>query len=228
MAGIPGVTGTSLNGDGVLAVSFNQIGVSAQGGLAPLLLVPASGAAGPPATGTHSQGEVFVDSAGNVYVCTAGGAPGTWQRMVPAAPGYNNLDAAGLGTAGSLNLLTVPIRAFDTTVSDPPADKTRASGPLVAGSTTTISLTGYKVDGIAVPLRSVGVIANLTARNASGPGTLTAYQAGSKVPVPPTLSFAGDTTVATLCIVGISSAGKMSIKATGATDCYVDVVGFLY
>jgi hypothetical protein len=133
IVGIPGVTGTSLNGDGVLGVSLNQIGVSAQGGLAPLLLVPATGAAGPPAAGTHSQGEVYVDSSGSFFVCRSGGSPGTWQRLVPAAPGYNNLDASGLGTAGSLNLLIAPIRAFDTTISDPPADPTRSAGPLAAG-----------------------------------------------------------------------------------------------
>jgi hypothetical protein len=37
--------------------------------------------AGPPASGAHLRGELVVDSAGNLYLCTADGTPGTWVRL---------------------------------------------------------------------------------------------------------------------------------------------------
>jgi hypothetical protein len=36
------------------------------------------GATGAPTSGAHVIGEMYIDSAGTTYVCTAGGTPGTW------------------------------------------------------------------------------------------------------------------------------------------------------
>lgn len=43
-------------------------------------LTPA-GSTGAPAAGAHTAGELHVDSAGKVFVCTANGTPGTWQQV---------------------------------------------------------------------------------------------------------------------------------------------------
>lgn len=36
---------------------------------------------GKPATGTHNQGELAMDSAGTLYLCVASGSPGTWKTV---------------------------------------------------------------------------------------------------------------------------------------------------
>jgi hypothetical protein len=79
-----GVYGTSENNIGVWGQSEQSYGASFQGGLAPLRLVP-SNTAGPPTTGTHNMGELYVDSQGVLYFCTAASstaAPaGTWKTV---------------------------------------------------------------------------------------------------------------------------------------------------
>lgn len=51
--------------------------IHAEGGKAQLHLQPMA-TAGPPTTNAHQLGEVYVDSAGKIYSCTAAGTPGTW------------------------------------------------------------------------------------------------------------------------------------------------------
>jgi hypothetical protein len=75
-----GVGASSTDGTGVDGHSTNGIGGVFYGGKAQLKLQP-SGTAGRPATGQHTKGELFMDSAGVLFVCTADGAPGTWRRF---------------------------------------------------------------------------------------------------------------------------------------------------
>jgi hypothetical protein len=51
-----------------------------EGGKAQLRLVPAT-TAGKPTTGAHTKGEIYMDSAGSLFVCTASGTPGTWKKI---------------------------------------------------------------------------------------------------------------------------------------------------
>jgi hypothetical protein len=83
-----GVTGTSIGGTGVRGlggwigvhgVSTTNTGVVAEGRV-PLRLVPGT-TVGPPVAATHFRGEVFVDNVGDLYLCTAGGNPGTWRKV---------------------------------------------------------------------------------------------------------------------------------------------------
>ena len=74
------------SGTGVDAVSTSGIGVSAQGGRAPLLLAPKTGT-GAPVSGEHRLGEVVVDSEGSMFHCKVTDTPGTWLRV-----GYNAID----------------------------------------------------------------------------------------------------------------------------------------
>lgn len=67
-------------------------------------VVPASGRAGPPTTGTHQAGELSRDTNGNVWVCTAGGTPGTW-----------GLDVALRGRAVTAVTLTAAGQQLSTT-----------------------------------------------------------------------------------------------------------------
>jgi hypothetical protein len=55
-----------------------------EGGRAQLWLVPKS-TAGNPTSGAHTKGEIYMDSAANLFVCTANGTPGTWRRVTTTA-----------------------------------------------------------------------------------------------------------------------------------------------
>jgi hypothetical protein len=218
-AGIGGQD-TSTGGIGVQAQSTNGLGLVAQGGLAPLQLTPAA-TTGPPASGTHGMGEVYVDSTGEVFVCTASGAPGTWQRFTPAAPSYDNALDGSLGAAGSVNLLSTPIRIYDT----------RPSGfPLHANSGVVVTVAGQTVGGVTVPPNVVGVIGNITVVNPSGQGWITIFAAAETAP-PDTSNInfqTGDIARANFCVVRLNG-GEMIIYALDAsTDVVFDVTGFIF
>src|SRR5215208_2388373 len=75
-----GVDGNSNSGVGVRGSSNSLYGGLFQGGKAPLKLQP-SHTGGRPTTGQHTKGELFMDSGGALFVCTADGTPGTWRRF---------------------------------------------------------------------------------------------------------------------------------------------------
>jgi serine protease len=100
------ILATSKNGSGVKASAAvtgivaigGDYGVEAKGARAPLLLDPASGV-GPPTSGDHLPGEIFLDANAALFQCVASGSPGTWVRV-----GFNPLN---------------PTRIFDTRNTSP-------------------------------------------------------------------------------------------------------------
>jgi hypothetical protein len=68
----------SGSGNGVYGYSSGGYGGLFNGGLAPLCIQP-SNTQGPPASGAHNMGELYVDTNGVLYFCTASGTPGTWK-----------------------------------------------------------------------------------------------------------------------------------------------------
>jgi hypothetical protein len=102
--GVLGINGNEQDGslsDGVKGISFGLqcsgvsgtnsregYGGSFDGGLAPLRLVPSrSNIPGPPTSGTHQMGELYVDNRGFLFFCTRGADPmnpndpGTWRQV---------------------------------------------------------------------------------------------------------------------------------------------------
>jgi hypothetical protein len=81
----PGIHGKS-SGSGVAAVygenTDGGYGGVFEGTRAPLRLVPQFSPTGFPASGLHASGELFVDTAGNLWFCAAGGSPGRWRQIV--------------------------------------------------------------------------------------------------------------------------------------------------
>jgi hypothetical protein len=71
------------NGSGVFGDSADGYGGEFEGGKAQLKLVP-KGTRGKPTTGTHTRGEIYMDSKGTLFVCTVSGTPGTWRRVQTA------------------------------------------------------------------------------------------------------------------------------------------------
>jgi hypothetical protein len=86
-AGFPAVygqhTGTAV-GYGVRGTSNSGYGGFFQGGKAQLRLVPGS-TVGKPTSGAHTKGEIYMDSTGTLFVCTASATPGTWKKVTTTA-----------------------------------------------------------------------------------------------------------------------------------------------
>ena len=78
-----GVLGRNAGGPGVEARD-SRYGAKFAGSRAQLLLVP-KGTAGRPTTGAHTKGEISMDSAAALFVCTASGTPGTWRKVTTTA-----------------------------------------------------------------------------------------------------------------------------------------------
>jgi hypothetical protein len=222
-------TSGSAGGKGVNASSTAGYGVQASGGRAPLRLNPAAGF-GPPTTGSHQPGEVYTDSEGAIFLCTGAGTPGTWNQLTASAPHYNNNGGitGSLGHAGSVNLLSAPIRVFDTRVADPPAAPSRPKGQVLAGSTTPLQITGVTVGGLLVPAGAVAVVGNVTAAVPAAIGYLTLYPAGETAPATSNLNYSAGVNVANYCVVVLNGSGQMDIFSQSQTDVIFDVTGFVY
>jgi hypothetical protein len=82
-AGI-GVNASSRDGLGVSGHSTNGLGAEFSGGKAPIRLAPAA-TPGAPTTGSHKRGELYVDSQGDLFLCTqdsVSGNAGKWRKVV--------------------------------------------------------------------------------------------------------------------------------------------------
>jgi hypothetical protein len=84
--------GTGAAGAGILGRNSGGNGVHGQGryggkfeGTRAQLLLQPKTTAGRPTSGTHVKGEMYMDSAGTLFVCTANGNPGTWRRVTTTA-----------------------------------------------------------------------------------------------------------------------------------------------
>jgi hypothetical protein len=79
-----GVVGDGKGGSyaGVFGRNNTGYGGRFEGGKAQLMLTP-GGSAGKPTTGTHSKGEIYMDSRGTLFVCTAGDGTtlGSWRKV---------------------------------------------------------------------------------------------------------------------------------------------------
>jgi hypothetical protein len=84
-----GVSGEGLNGTGVLGTGKTGVaGISPgtgyggyfEGGKAQLRIMP-SLESGRPTTGSHFKGEIYMDTAGTLFVCIGTGIPGKWRRL---------------------------------------------------------------------------------------------------------------------------------------------------
>jgi hypothetical protein len=193
------VTNTG-NGNNVAVVAQNVsgsgYGVQAMGGLAPLWLVP-NGTSGPPTTGGHNPGEVFVDANFALFHCVGAGTPGTWVRV-----GFNPL---------------LPVRILDT--RDGIGGIT---GPLKAG---TVNLTVGGKNG--VPTQASAVVMNATVTDGTAASYLTIWPLSPARPVTSNLNCTPGQTVANLVTVGLDPNGVILIfNNVGAVHVILDLAGF--
>jgi hypothetical protein len=236
-AGVRAVGGAG-SGAGVIADGGapNGVGIRAQGvgtgagatlvaATGPQLLLQPKAASGPPTSGTHIVGELWMDSGGTLWVCTSPtpGA-GTWVRLLGVPNG------AG---AGTVTLLPKPIRLLDTRLAS------GGAAPYATGSVHSLTVEGG-VDisdpgATLVPAGVSAAILNVTAVNATRPGFLQLYPPGITPPTPSTLNFLDARPVdnaATVRLVGgavsINVGGPASAaERQGSTHVIVDCSGYV-
>jgi hypothetical protein len=219
-------TGTPIGMYGVADID-GGVGAMFAGRRAPLRLVPAD-ASGAPAAGQHEIGELVVDSAGRVFVCTAAGTPGTWNELGAAAAAP---PAATIRP--TLQLLPTPERFVDTRRA-----LGGVQGVVAAGTTHTFSLTGR--DGQAldpalrIPDEATAIVGNLTVIGAPGtPGAYLTMWPGGEMPTVSNINYGpnsvGDA-IANGFTVGLADAGDghsgVRLFNFGQCDYIIDVTGY--
>jgi hypothetical protein len=170
-------------GIGVIATSKAGPAMAAQSELdgVTLELTPAA-RTGPPASmptglSEYRIGAVSVDEDGELWLCTATGAPGTWTRLLRE------------DTAAGRTIPITPFRALDTRESGgrpsgSPAVPGQKQGPLTGGETITLGLAGVS----PIPAAASGVVGSLIAVLPTYTGYLRAGASGSPL-VATALSF---------------------------------------
>jgi hypothetical protein len=247
-SGGSGLSGQSINGTGV--VGTGPSGVSGTGTIG--VVGTSNAVAGPGlfvAAGVIGQGNALCP--GMLAVNSHGGPamelfPGPTTLPATASPGQFIVLSDGslwyapssnqwiqLNTGTSVHLLSGPIRVFDSrsTGSASPAFPTRPVGPLAAGSTTTLKITGATVGGVSVPAGAAGVVGNVTVTNVAANGWLNLFPHGAPAPTPATPSNINyqpsENALANFCVVALNAAGQMDIFAEAKTDVIFDVTGYL-
>lgn len=187
-------------------------GLKASGGLAPLFLGAGSGPGAPlAASGAHQSGELYVDSNGNLFYCSASGTPGTWRQV------------SGTNTAGSFHALSSPERFIDT------RSGLGGSGILTRGTAVTFTLTnvnGQSGDAsLRIPTGAIAIVGNITSVSPGATGFVTLYPAdAANVPTTSNLNFTTGAVVGNNFTVGLSSSGQMKAIAQGGSSYQVHII----
>ena len=191
---------------------------------------------GAPGTANSPVVDFAVTSGTSAAKCVVATATSVTDAIIAAPQAfYLNAHTAGLPngairgqlsaastTAGALNLLSEPLRAYDS----------RAGEKLVAGTARTVDLaTGIGSGGSApaVPAGARAALVTITVTQNVGTGWVTAYS--NVLTVAPTTSTVNwstpNTDVATTTTVAVDGSGKIALLAgQNGTHVIVDVIGY--
>jgi hypothetical protein len=188
---------------GVFAASSAGYGLFASGGLAPIRIQPAN-TPGAPASGTHAVGELYVDSNGVFWGCSAGGTPGDWHSLVE-----------------QLHPLNPTIRVYDSRT------EFGGPGPLQSGmSSVVIDLN----ESAGVPAEASAALINLTVVNTVENGWLIAYPAGGPIPGTSNINWYASNQIFANNATPSLNAGQLQISSNGPltakSDFVIDVFGY--
>ena len=208
-----GVIGAAKSPGGIGVTGMGEVGVQAHSEAgSQLRLVRDAGVdfVGPSSPDSHhDQGEISLDSRGDLFLCTAAGTPGTWTRL-------NHQGAAFLPNAE---------RAFDSREGRQPIPGGGAKGILTKGGTRTIDLTV----ATGLPPEARAAIINLTVTDTAGPGYLSVFSGDASLSGTPTFSHVNWTTsgqtIANTTTVTVTD-GKIGVYASGSTHAIIDVIGW--
>jgi len=208
--GTIGTAGYSPSGLGVRAVGGRaQIGLR-QAAEMPALVPP------PNRTDAHDAGEIYFDDDESLWLCVAGGTPGTWVRL------------AGPATAGALTVLPTPTRVYDSRPGQPPniapQTKLTANTPRT-GIALTTNNSGIPTDASAAIITAT--VVNTAGGAPGGPGFLTVYPDGIPAPSTSNLNWtSAGAVVANTTTVALGPGAKIAAFANRATDLIIDAIGY--
>lgn len=155
-------------------------------------------------------GDLVFDGA-RWWFCLASGAPGAWRQVAgPEAP-------------GTLDLLEVPVRAYDSRVGCAPIGVTK--GRLERDRERTIDL---RAAGLPTDARAVLIELTVHGPSPEG-GFVKVFEPGSRAPAPSAITWStGGEGVVRTATVRVPTTGRLTLRCGGAaasTDVIVDVVG---
>ncbi len=132
---------------------------------------------------------------------------------------YDTMSSGGL----VFNALTTPVRLLDTRPGF--SGCTTSGTPLTAHVSLDLSA---RTPCTTVPGGARAVVGNATAINnlTSLPGYITLYPGGAGLPATSNLNYIAGQVVPNAFMVGLDSTGVMSIYATTAIDCVIDLTGY--
>lgn len=151
----------------------------------------------------HQRGELIRDTSGNLWLCTSSGTPGTWRKL------------AGPTSAGSLHLLSSPVRAYDSRPSE------GGAGPNGGGGSQTVNL---RVAG--VPTGFNGALVNLTTVTPSAAGFAVIYANNAVQPSTSSVNFTAGSVVGNNATTRVDSTGFARFFSSATTNYVVDVMGY--
>ena len=213
-AGVVGNGIAGVNGEGSvygMVADGGTYGLMTDGDQATILLRNPSFNTHPDPTSVavaHDSGELYLSNDTDLWLCVAGGTPGTWRRV------------AGHQTAGALVVLATPTRVYDTRVNSglPGA----GTGP-VTGVRHDIDLSG------AVPVDATAALVTLTVTDTvANQAAYGQIYANGLVTPPSTSSInwtAADSLVATTTTTALT-AGKVAISMNPGANVLIDVLGY--
>jgi hypothetical protein len=163
------------------------------------------GSLGPPG-GTNFKGDIVVDSAGVLWLCVSGGAPGAWIKV----------------SHGGIRMLDSPQRAFDSR-NPGSGGKFDFNDDRLIPITTPVP---------AVPTNAVGVVGNLTLVDTELSGFAVAYPAGTTRPATSNINwFTPNEIIANSATIrlGPDTGGGLAIRifTSSRTNVLFDVAGFV-
>jgi hypothetical protein len=222
-AGILAIGGTPNGlGTGGRAIVLRGGGTGARMG-APLRIEPA-GAIGAPAEGDREAGDIWLDGAGDLYLCVSK-VPQTWSRLTAVRP---RVGASQANTGGAVNFLPRPIRIKDSRIG--------GGSPLAAGQSLAIKVTETSIGGVQVPAGATGVLGTLTVTQTQGTGYLSVYPQGGAPPAEFATSninwSAPGLDLATSFVSGVSGSGHLVVHngivaGSNPTHFLVDIAGYV-
>ncbi len=200
------IVGAALNNAGVGVAGFGPIYDLWAGGSGVIGIVPFT-ALGPPNTGQWINGDIIEDAAGNLFVCVATGAPGTWRKL------------AGPAAAGAFHAIS-PTRVYDSR---------GGGGKLADGAERNVSVAGPNAGNPAVPAGATAVSVTLTVTDTEGAGGFLGVRpAGTPYAGTSSINWFGpNQNIATTVISGLGGDRLLTVHGGAAsTNFLIDVTGY--
>jgi hypothetical protein len=202
------ITQLIASDDSALFVDGAFYGLVANGSAGNALFI----ASGPsPPVGGFDTGALWVDGTGTWWICVEGSATSAVWRSI-----------GGPASAGQLNLLPAPRRAYD---SRPGATPGGGDGPLLAGGSRPINLT----IGTGVPPGVSAALISLTVTRTAGSGFLGVFSNAVGYPGHSNINWTAagqDVAVTTVTAVDATGTCRVQNGPNGTTDLIFDVIGY--